>query len=186
MIGEIFNNWEVISPHGRKLLVQCLECGKEYLREKKDIVTGKSKSCRKCYSKKRAIKNLKGHIGVFGNASPTWKGTKDIPYDYFSQCKRGAASRNIEFKLKIEDLQNLWDSQKGKCKYTGRDLCFKVGRNRRRGRHDADSKLASLDRIDSSKPYTSDNIQFLSAPINLMKGTYSEEEFLNLVKEIKC
>ena len=43
---------------------------------------------------------------------------------------------------------------------------------------------ASLDRIDSSKGYTIDNIQWLHKDINKMKWDFSQEKFLELCKKI--
>lgn len=134
--------------------------------------------------KKGDITRLSGFVGVSGNQNPRWSGTKDIPKDFFSQYRRNAAKRNHAFKLTIDDLQTLWDSQEGKCAYTGQSLHFKRNRAKIRGRHDANSAIASLDRIDSSKPYEIGNVQFIAAPINIMKNTYSESEFLRLVSKI--
>jgi hypothetical protein len=49
---------------------------------------------------------------------------------------------------------------------------------RRRG----DDVTASLDRIDSFKPYTDDNIQWVHKHINAMKLNHSEEYFIELCK----
>lgn len=43
---------------------------------------------------------------------------------------------------------------------------------------------ASLDRIDSSKPYTKGNVQFVSTSINFMKGELSHDDTILLCKQI--
>ena len=44
--------------------------------------------------------------------------------------------------------------------------------------------MASLDRIDSSKPYEKNNVVFVSAPINYMKNIMTEEETVAYCKKI--
>jgi hypothetical protein len=43
---------------------------------------------------------------------------------------------------------------------------------------------ASLDRIDSSKGYVIDNVQWLHRDINMMKQRFSQEYFINICKHI--
>jgi len=47
-----------------------------------------------------------------------------------------------------------------------------------------DKGNASLDRIDSDKGYTEGNVVWVYKPINLMKNTFSSEEFINICKLI--
>ena len=48
-----------------------------------------------------------------------------------------------------------------------------------------DYEKASLDRIDSSKGYTKDNVEFVSTSINYMKNSMSKEDTLELIQIIK-
>ncbi len=41
-------------------------------------------------------------------------------------------------------------------------------------------KNASLDRIDNTKGYTIDNIQWVHKDINWMKGTFTQDQFIEL------
>lgn len=45
---------------------------------------------------------------------------------------------------------------------------------------------ASLDRIDSSKPYEVGNIQFISTPINYMKNSMSDEQTKTYLRVISA
>lgn len=45
---------------------------------------------------------------------------------------------------------------------------------------------ASLDRIDSSKPYEVGNIQFISTPINYMKNSMSDEQTREYLRVISA
>lgn len=87
-----------------------------------------------------------------------------------------------ECLVTIEDLKEVWNTQKGKCAYTNIELSLPTYSNRN---PEISYKMASIDRIDSSKPYTKDNIQFVSRNINYAKHSLSHEEMLEFLKLIK-
>jgi hypothetical protein len=93
--------------------------------------------------------------------------------DFFSNIKRSAISRNLEFSITIEQIWDLFLKQERKCYLSGRKLYFKSKRSK-------NVCTASLDRIDSSKGYTMDNVQWIDSKINIMKHTGTNEEFINL------
>ena len=43
---------------------------------------------------------------------------------------------------------------------------------------------ASLDRIDSTKDYTLDNVQWVHKDINRMKNVYTQEYFIEMCKRV--
>lgn len=65
----------------------------------------------------------------------------------------------------------MYIKQNKKCALSGEDLYF--GRIRYRTETNA-----SIDRIDSRKDYTIDNIQLVTKNINIMKQTMTQEEFI--------
>lgn len=65
--------------------------------------------------------------------------------------------------------------QNRKCALSGIDIDFKKGNDVKRG-----LQTASLDRIDSSKGYIVGNVQWVHKDINFMKGTLSNNQFLEL------
>lgn len=69
---------------------------------------------------------------------------------------------------------NLWDLQDGKCALTGWPLSVET-RN---------PNLATLDRIDNTKGYTTDNIRWTVWPANRMKRDMPEDDFISLVSAI--
>jgi hypothetical protein len=87
--------------------------------------------------------------------------------------------REKEVNITLDDLLEIWETQKGICPYTGLLLI-----------HPKDSKnysmlyKASLDRIDSSLGYIKGNIQFISVSANFAKGTMSHNEMVNFCKII--
>ena len=88
--------------------------------------------------------------------------------------------RKKEFNLTEEFLNNLWKTQEGKCAFSGITM-DKQKFNKRTNPH-----TASIDRIDSKKGYTQDNVQFICYSLNLAKNNFTNEEFitfLNLFKQ---
>ena len=45
-------------------------------------------------------------------------------------------------------------------------------------------KTASLDRIDSNKGYTKDNVQFVHKDINWMKQDFEQNKFIEYCKKV--
>jgi len=45
-------------------------------------------------------------------------------------------------------------------------------------------QTASLDRIDSSKGYIEGNVQWVHRKINMMKQSYTQEEFIELCQAV--
>lgn len=89
-------------------------------------------------------------------------------------------AKKIEFDLTFEFLEQLWIKQNGKCAYTNIDMILPI--NATSGTVVRDLSAASLDRIDSSKGYTQDNVEFVCRFINLGKNRYSKQctiDFLN-------
>jgi hypothetical protein len=88
-------------------------------------------------------------------------------------------------ELDIEKLVEIWEDQKGKCRITNVNLVLQHQPNYKTI---SNNYKASIDRIDSSKPYSIDNIQFISFTCNSMKSNMTNDEvyeFLYIVKNIK-
>ena len=74
-------------------------------------------------------------------------------------------------EITTEILEMLYENQKGKCYYTG--IPMKLTSNKTR-----DLFLMSIDRKDSSKGYTSDNVVLCCWGINVLKGPHTEQEMM--------
>lgn len=96
--------------------------------------------------------------------------------------KRRAMERGLKFEITIEDLKNLNTVQNGLCSYTKQPLNWAVGGCGKQRVCPPDR--ASLDRIDSSKGYTIDNIQLTWDIVNKMKSHYSHDDFIRACKLI--
>jgi hypothetical protein len=109
-----------------------------------------------------------------------WRGTKDISGHYFACIKNGAKKRNITICITIEFLQELLEKQQYKCVVSG--LPISMSRSCKKKHSTYSEQTASLDRIDSSKGYLSNNVQWVHKDINRMKQNFSEARFLELCK----
>lgn len=90
-------------------------------------------------------------------------------------AKRRAKMHNRYCDIDIEYLFYIWQQQNGKCALTGIPMTYKFYEGR------VNSNL-SIDRIDSTKGYTKDNIQLVCMAANQMKNDLPQEEFLNMCK----
>ena len=95
------------------------------------------------------------------------------------RAKRHAKEDDRECTITLQDLKSLWEKQQGKCIYTNVTLTLPTGTNKICITHQA-----SLDRIDSTKGYTLDNVQFISSCINLLKNKLTDLETKRFLKEI--
>jgi hypothetical protein len=108
-----------------------------------------------------------------------WRGVGDLGKTFFTNCRRNAKSRNILFRITIEDAWRRFEQQNGICALSG--VPIKLSGNTEYGRKE---NTASLDRIDSNKGYTKNNIQWVHKTVNIMKNTTSQLEFIRWCKKI--
>jgi hypothetical protein len=73
-----------------------------------------------------------------------------------------------------DDLPALWHAQKGLCARSGYPMTYTTG----------DWYKVSIDRIDSAKGYTRDNIQLVCRLANRAKSNIDNAEFIALCQAI--
>lgn len=114
-----------------------------------------------------------------GKKKDQFSGIRKLHSTIKGRCLRSGK----EFNLTLSYLLELWISQEGKCSYLKTDLVLPSTDYS----HDNSNpnKLASLDRIDSSKGYVEGNVQFIALTLNYSKNKYSEEIMLELFEMIK-
>lgn len=145
-------------------LCKC-DCGKLVERREQTIVTYRTQSCGCKHPRHNQGKN-----------HPLWCGTGDISGQYFDSIKCRANKLKIEFDITIEQLWEIFLKQNRLCALTGLPLNFSTYRQRRKG----NEQTASIDRIDSNKGYTIDNVQWVHKDINRMKNSYDQKYFLQI------
>lgn len=163
LINQKFGDWTVIkyenkqSKGGNPLWLCRCKCGKENDVRSISLTTHHSRSCKSCSS---------------------FRGYEDITMDLYSRIAFGANKRHILFNVTIQNLWELFLKQNRQCSLT--KLPLEISRSR-----ETSKSNASLDRIDSSKGYTIDNVQWVHKDINRLKWTLSQPELISLCHKIK-
>lgn len=169
LTGKIFGKGTVLKllktetrngKNNRVWLLQC-QCGNKYKCTTNGLVWRNNKSCG-CLNERH------------GKNHHLYKGYEDISGDYWCKLKKGAVNRSLQFEVSIEYAWKLFLDQNKKCALTGWDITLgKWG-----------TQTASIDRKNSSKGYTADNIQWLHKDINKMKSNLAESYFIEICKTI--
>lgn len=84
-------------------------------------------------------------------------------------AKERATRKNIPFDITKEDLTRLWKCQEGKCAISGIDMTHEVDKGRV-------FTNISVDQINPSEGYTTNNIQLVCMGVNQMKSDMSMNE----------
>lgn len=115
-----------------------------------------------------------------------YRGNRADEYTLFRRYLKSAKNRKNKIQnidITLEDLKEVWEKQNGICPYSKINLLLapttftiKFTEN--------PFFYASLDRIDSSKGYTKDNIEFVSMGINFLKNHYSKEQVISFIQEL--
>lgn len=147
----------------------CPKCKVE--KEIEDFYLNKRKNvrlswCKKC-TKKRAVDSRRG-LYCSDDIEDRLKMTF---YNLLISAKFQPRRKNkVDFSITTDTLKSLYDSQNGKCYYTGTPMKIKHPKDKQR-----DPFIISLDRVDSSKGYTPENVVLCCWGINSLKGANSPE-----------
>ncbi len=153
------------APKSKRTLWLCkCDCGNEKVLRSDCLRSGATKSCG-CSNK------------ITGKENRNWKGYGDISGRYWSKIIGEARKRDLKFEIDIEDAWNLFLKQERKCALSDLEISFKISKRDK-------LQTASLDRIDSDKDYTLDNIQWLHKRVNIMKMDLKETEFIDFCSKI--
>lgn len=169
IVGKRFGYWEVLSEEktdkGYRAICKCHNCGKIVSVRQTSLATGRSRSCG-CSLDQYKIMRGKNH--------PQFTGYEEITGQRWSAIKRIAEVRGYKMDLTIEQAWDVFLKQNKKCALTGFPLHFYPKRKTN----------VSLDRIDSTKGYFFDNVQWILRPLNIMKSTFSNTVFRSLCKMV--
>ena len=123
--------------------------------------------------------NTKNSCGCENKKVERWK-SLDIDARHFNNIKSSAKRRKLEFDLTPEFLHELFHKQKSRSAISGRELLMPdiSGNGSGLSQCVSDNKdlIASLDRIDSSKGYTKDNVWWISRRENSCKMDLSIQD----------
>ena len=91
--------------------------------------------------------------------------------------RRRSKEKNIYNDLTLDYLMYLWEKQSGKCALTGMQMTYKFYEGR------VNTNL-SVDRIDSTKGYSKDNVQLVCMAANQMKNDLPMTEFIEMCEAV--
>lgn len=185
----------------------CAKCGKKFLKEQKEYkrqskkgknlfycnLSCSSRACESFMKNAEFYKNNPSLIGErmkqFKIKNPTSRFSNDLdhlsPFRYYlRKIKQRLKSKLIknkilECKLSVLQIEEIWEFQGGKCPYTGIGMKLVTPKNK------TSPYQASLDRIDSSKGYTRDNVEFVCLAVNYAKNNFTKEQIIEFFKELK-
>ena len=151
----------------------CIGCKKELILNKEnfhcsiDSSTGFRSKCKNCVKENRLNFNR-----VINKDS-----LDHFLVDVLRASKTRSLKKKLDYNIDLEFLKDLWSKQEGKCAITGIIMKHSILNGRLKDN-------LSIDRINSSKGYTKDNIQFVCVAVNIMKGNMTMDElkhFCNLI-----
>jgi ribosome assembly protein YihI (activator of Der GTPase) len=89
-----------------------------------------------------------------------------------------AVKRHIPFEITKEEAWNLFEQQSRKCALTGIELTMYKWEDRK------NIGNASLDRIDSNRSYTVENVQWIDKCLQPIKLNWEQSEFIQTCKDV--
>lgn len=159
---------ERLDNKGKFTRWKCLcDCGKNVITLGTELLKGRVRSCG-CLAKQINESRC-------GNKSPKWKGIGLISGKMYNRMLSNARCRRLECNISHEYISKLFNSQLNKCAISGLEIKISTKPG---------ETTASLDRIDSSKGYIENNVQWVHKDINRMKWEFSDEKFINYCKII--
>lgn len=165
--------WRLRSNNGavsQAVIGTCPNCKDKFICPKRQYKPNKSTCSPSCAA---TVRNQKIPTG---KNSPYWKGYGDIPGRFWSRVQEAAASRKIEVRITLKQAWELFQIQKGRCALTGTPLRFSS--------RPLSATTASLDRIDSSRPYCLDNVWWIHKQLNVMKQDFTLSYFLDMCEAV--
>lgn len=98
----------------------------------------------------------------------------------FKDISNRAQKKKLTFEITKQDIIDLYHKQNGLCALTGNVLAYTA--NMADGRHIVNPRNLSVDRIDSTKGYTKDNIQLVCAQINRIKDNLTIDKLIEICR----
>lgn len=153
---------------------KCLcDCGNYVTTVSYTLKSGNTKSCG-CYKKERTSERHKGKIAL--KRLPDNQGLWNQIY---RKTKKNAVVRNIEWQLTPEDVRKLGSLECNYCSHTGSNVVRDP-----EGHGSRILMFNGIDRLDSNKGYTLDNVVPCCKTCNLAKHVMNEKEFYSWVGRV--
>jgi len=177
MLGKKFGRLVVLERaavrKGRQYWKCLCACGSYVEVFTKNLRSGHTQSCG-CLQQERAAQNKHRK----GKRPGNWKGEGGMSGSHWGRILWAARSRGLKISVTHKYCVALLNKQGERCALTGEPLRFPaIG-------EPLSATTASLDRIDSTKGYTPDNVQWVHKGIQRMKSDLSHEDFLKWCQKV--
>lgn len=157
------------------MIIKCEICGINFERKNSEINRNKKFNrrtfCSKKCSGKALIKNIPQESYVHDHLNPSNKLDEYSPFRWHLKV---AKQRNKKVTITLQDLKQQWEKQNGICPFTGWELKNMPCTNHSKQLPKTPDR-ASLDRIDSSKGYEPNNIQYVSMIAQYAKSEWTSD-----------
>lgn len=165
LTGQQIDGWYVIRFYDYVLgnafwWCQC-SCGLQKSVKAQDLLGGTSRRCKDCAKLPRANDDK-------------------IPNNCWTTMTYNATKRGIDMPLTREEYYQILVDQQFRCALSGVELYMSKNTSEQIER----KTTASLDRIDNSKPYTRDNVQWIHKDINTMKNVFTQSYLIEWCRKI--
>ena len=140
----------------------CVECQRGY--DNDPNVRKRKKEYDREYNSRSNVKQLKRkHHKAYSNRTDS----------IFKKMINSARRRRSEgFSITEQDLKDMWKKQEGLCYYSGKPMELVCGDGKK------NPNKVSIDRVDSSKGYTLDNIVLCKVRFQWAKNELSEADYI--------
>jgi len=165
MVGQTYGQWTVVRLHGtdskkENFLLWCrCECGAERQQTASCLRTKRAPICTHC------LDLAKANVA----ARHRWK-----------KFLWAASKRRLPVEISLEEANKLLVKQGFKCALTG----LPISQASNLKEEMSGCSTASIDRIDSSRGYLADNVQWVHKDINRMKWEFSHQRFIELCRAV--
>jgi len=180
------------------VILICETCGEEFERSRGEV-NRNSKLGRRTYCSLKCVgKDNNSHLDKWKSKCSELACRPDqrvpganivdefSPFRFHMKCmrnKRTNGKKRQKCEVTLSDLKEQWDKQKGICPYTGWKL-ITLRSTAYTDQLPTTPDRASLDRIDSSKPYTKDNIQFVAMAAQFAKNKWTGEDLIEFCQAV--
>ena len=182
IINKKYNQLTILKVIDSKTVEYLCDCGKIKKGTLADIKRNKIKSCGCSRNSQELRKIASDRAFTLQGAGILNKGGDFYPkeyreFKYILKCLKNSGRK--ECSVSLRDLKDVWEEQHGICIYSKIKLKLPCHSNNSPG---VPYEVASIDRIDSSKPYTRENIQYVSRNINYAKHKMSHLDMIEFIK----
>jgi hypothetical protein len=151
---KLDSKYSIYCREDGKWCSSCSACGNEQAYTRKDHAKQSSLNDWQC---RRCVAQSKG----FSENAPVGDRLR-----LFNRFKKSAESRGIAWALSLDEM---FENYSGACSLSGWPIGITYS-----------DKTASLDRIDSSKGYEKNNIQWVHTMVNMCKNKYPHDKFIEM------